>query len=190
VKPLFSILEDWGGVITLRLKRGQDVQASLATLKGIFDKYNPAYPFDYSFVDEQFERKFTTIKLTRKLALSFSVLALLITCLGVFGLASYTAEQRTKEIGIRKVMGASINSLVTLISKDFTWLVVIAFVIAGPLSYYLMDTYLERYPIRVTIGWWLLPFAGFLVLLFSLVIVSYQAMKAARSNPVNSLRNE
>lgn len=190
VKPLFSVLQDWGGVITMRLKKGQDVQVSLATLKTIFDKYNPAYPFDYSFVDEQFERKFTTIKLTRKLALSFSVLALLITSLGVFGLASYTAEQRTKEIGIRKVMGASVNSLVTLISKDFTWLVIVAFMVAGPLSYYLMDSYLDRYPIRITIGWWLLPFAGFLVLLFSLLIVSYQAMKAARTNPVNSLRNE
>ena len=190
VKPLFSVLQDWGGVITLRLKRGQDIQESLATLKNIFNKYNPAYPFDYSFVDEQFERKFTTINLTRKLALSFSVLALLITCLGVFGLASYTAEQRTKEIGIRKVLGATVNSLVGLISKDFSWLVIIAFIIAGPISYYLMDTYLDRYPLRITIGWWLLPFAGILVLLFSLAIVSYQASKAARANPVNSLRNE
>ena len=190
VKPLFSVLQDWGGVITLRLKRGQDIQESLATLKSIFNKYNPAYPFDYGFVDEQFERKFTTINLTRKLALSFSVLALLITCLGVFGLASYTAEQRTKEIGIRKVLGATVNSLVGLISKDFSWLVIIAFIIAGPISYYLMDTYLDRYPLRITIGWWLLPFAGILVLLFSLAIVSYQASKAARANPVNSLRNE
>ena len=190
VKPLFSVLQDWGGVITLRLKRGQDIQESLATLKSIFNKYNPAYPFDYGFVDEQFERKFTTINLTRKLALSFSVLALLITCLGVFGLASYTAEQRTKEIGIRKVLGATVNSLVGLISKDFSWLVINAFIIAVPISYYLMDTYLDRYPLRITIGWWLLPFAGILVLLFSLAIVSYQASKAARANPVNSLRNE
>ena len=190
VKPLFSVLQDWGGVITLRLKRGQDTQESLATLKSIFNKYNPAYPFDYGFVDEQFERKFTTINLTRKLALSFSVLALLITCLGVFGLASYTAEQRTKEIGIRKVLGATVNSLVGLISKDFSWLVINAFIIAVPISYYLMDTYLDRYPLRITIGWWLLPFAGILVLLFSLAIVSYQASKAARANPVNSLRNE
>lgn len=190
VKPLFSVWQDWGGVITLRLSRGQSVQESLATIKDIFDKYNPAYPFDYSFVDEQFERKFTTIKLTRQLALGFSVLALLITCLGVFGLASYTAEQRTKEIGIRKVMGATVNSLVGLISKDFTWLVVIAFIIAGPMAYYMMDSYLDRYPIRIELGWWLMPLAGALVLGFSILIVSFQARKAARTNPVNSLRNE
>ena len=190
VKPLFNILDNWGGVITLRLKRGQDIQESLATLKELFSKYNPAYPFDYSFVDEEFQRKFTTIKLTRQLALSFSVLALLITSLGVFGLASYTAEQRTKEIGIRKVLGASVNGLIGLISKDFTWLVLAAFLVAGPLSFYLMDTYLDRYPIRISIAWWLMPLAGLLVLSFSLIIVSYQARKAARSNPVNSLRNE
>ena len=114
----------------------------------------------------------------------------MITSLGVFGLASYTAEQRTKEIGIRKVMGASVNSLVALLSKDFTWLVIIAFIVSGPLSYYLMDTYLDRYPIRINLGWWLMPFAGLLVLVFSLFIVSYQARKAAKANPVNSLRNE
>ncbi|MEN8250175.1 MAG: ABC transporter permease [Bacteroidota bacterium] len=190
VKPLFTILEDWGGVITLRLSRNQDIRSSLAVAKEIFNKHNPAYPFDYSFVDEQFERKFTTIKLTRKLAVGFSLLALIITSLGVFGLASFTAEQRTKEIGIRKVLGASVSSLINLMTRDFTWLVLVAFFIAGPLSYYLMDSYLDRYPLRIDIVWWILPMAGLVVLIFSLLIVSYQARKAASVNPVNSLKNE
>lgn len=190
VRPLFIILDDWGGVISLRLSRTHDIQESLATLKEIFNKHNPAYPFDYSFIDEQFARKFTTIKLTRQLAVGFSILALIITSLGVFGLASFTAEQRTKEIGIRKVLGASVSSLVNLMSKDFTWLVLAAFLIAGPLSYFLMDSYLDRYPLRIDIVWWIMPIAGLIVLVFSILIVSYQARKAATVNPVNSLRNE
>lgn len=190
VKPLFAILEDWGGVITVRLSRNQPLETSLATVKSIFEKYNPAYPFDYSFVDQQFQEKFSTIQLTRKLALSFSVLALLITCLGVFGLAAFTAEQRTKEIGIRKVLGASVGNLIRLMTKDFSNLVIVAFVIAGPFSFYLMNKYLDRYPIRINLEWWAILLAGIFVLLFALIIVAFQARKAASTNPVDSLRTE
>ena len=190
VKPLFVILQDWGGYITVRLSKNHDVQTSLAEVKSIFEKHNPAYPFDYRFADVEFERKFTIINLTQKLATIFSVLAFIITGLGLFGLASFTAEQKTKEIGIRKVLGASVPSLVTMISKDFSRLVIISFLIAAPAAWYLLDKYLDRYPLRINLEWWVFALVGLVTMLFAIVIVANQAFRAARSNPVNSLRNE
>lgn len=190
VKPMFMILDDWGGFVTLRLDRNKEIQSSLSTVESILKKYNPAYPFDYSFADEDFERKFATIRLTSKLAVSFSILTILITGLGLFGLASYTAEQRTKEIGIRKVLGASVSNLVQLMSKDFTILVSIAFICSAPVAWWMLDNYLDRYPMRIEIQWWILPLAGLTALAFALLIVSNQARKAAIANPVKSLRSE
>ncbi|MEI9917357.1 MAG: ABC transporter permease [Bacteroidota bacterium] len=190
VKPMFAVLDDWWGSFTIRLNKDQDIQASLKTVENIFKKYGPAYPFEYTFVDVEFQKKFITINLTSTLASMFAILAVVITGLGLFGLASFTAEQRTKEIGIRKVLGASVTSIVNLISKDFSWLVIIAFVICAPLSYFAMTKYLERYTIRTEIEWWIFPLTGAIALTFALLIVSTQALRAARSNPVNSLRNE
>ena len=190
VKPMFVILEDWGGYISVRLSKTRDLEESLATIKTIFEKHNPAYPFEYNFADVEFQRKFTTISLTRKLASLFAILAFIITGLGLFGLASYTAEQRIKEIGIRKVLGASINSLIRLMSKEFTRLVVVSFILATPLAWYGLNQYLDRYTIRVDVQWWVFPAVGLVVLGFALLIVSNLAAKAARSNPVESLRNE
>ncbi len=190
VKPMFGVLDDWWGSITIRLKKGQDLQASIKTIESIFKKYGPAYPFEYSFVDVEFQKKFTQINLTSKLASLFAILAVVITGLGLFGLASFTAEQRTKEIGIRKVLGASVPSIVNLVSKDFSIIVIIAFLIFAPLSWWFMNNYLERYTIRTSIAWWIFPLTGAIALIFALVIVSTQALRAARSNPVNSLRNE
>ncbi len=189
VKPLLMIMDDWGGVITARLRRSPDVQGTLAQVKEIFEKYNPAYPFDYSFVDEDYERKFATIKMTQQLSNIFTLLALIITGLGLFGLASYMAHQRTREIGIRKVLGASVLNLITLMSRDFSRLVLLALVIAIPITWYLLADYLERYPIRVGIDWWLFPLVGLVVLLFTLLIVGTQARRAALANPAHSLRN-
>ncbi|MEM9328883.1 MAG: ABC transporter permease, partial [Bacteroidota bacterium] len=143
IKPLFMVMGDWGGSLTLRLKKGTPLKESLATVESIFNEYNSAYPFDYVFVDQAFQRKFIEIELTKKLALLFSMLAIFITGLGLFGLASFMAEQRTKEIGIRKVLGASISSLISLISRDFSKLVLISFLIVTPLSWWLLDLYLE-----------------------------------------------
>ncbi len=190
VKPMFVILQDWGGYVSIRLKKTNDLQQSLASIEEIFAKHNPAYPFEYHFADVDFQRKFTTITLTRKLATLFAGLAILITGLGLFGLASFTAEQRIKEIGIRKVLGASVTSLIALISKDFTRLVIISFVVGAPLAWYAMDSYLERYTIRIGIQWWIFPLVGLVALGFALLIVSNQARRAAQANPVNSLRNE
>jgi ABC-type antimicrobial peptide transport system permease subunit len=190
VKPMFSVIDDWWGNITVRLSKSNDLQTNLKTTEAVFKKYGAAYPFEYKFVDVEFQKKFTTINLTSKLASLFAILAVVITGLGLFGLAAFTAEQRTKEIGIRKVMGASVSSLVNLISKDFSILVIIAFVIWAPLSWWAMKTYLERYTIRTDIAWWIFPVTGAIALVFALLIVSTQALRAAHSNPVNSLRNE
>ena len=187
---MFAVLDDWGGNVTIRLKKGQDLQSSLKTVESVFAKYAGAYPFEYTFVDVDFQKKFTTINLTSKLASMFASLAIFITGLGLFGLAAFTAEQRTKEIGIRKVLGASVSSLVNLISKDFSWLVIIAFVLSCPIAWWGMNFYLERYPIRVESSWWIFPLTGLIALIFALVIVSTQALRAANTNPATSLRNE
>ncbi len=191
VKPMFVILDpEWIDAVSVRLKKTNDLPASINTVKGIFEKYSPAYPFEYRFADVEFQKKFTTINLTSTLASLFASLTIIITGLGLFGLASFTAEQRTKEIGIRKVLGASVSGLVGMMSKDFSKLVIISFVISSPVAWWLLTYYLERYPIRTGIEWWVFPVTGLIALLFAVAIVSTQALRAARSNPVNSLRSE
>ncbi len=191
VKPMFAIVHPrWMGIVTVRLNKNNRLNANLAEVQKIFEQYNSAYPFEYTFVDVDYEEKFKTITLTRKLATIFSILTIFITGLGLFGLASFTAEQRIKEIGIRKVLGASVSSLIALISKDFSILVIIAFALFAPISWFLLDNYLERYPIHIDIAWWIFPVVGVVALGFALLIVSDQARRAAIVNPVKSLRNE
>ncbi|HEX6225174.1 MAG TPA: ABC transporter permease [Chryseolinea sp.] len=191
VKPMFIILDpEWIDVVSVRLKKTKDLQASIAIVQKIFEKHAPAYPFEYRFADVEFQKKFTTINLTSQLASLFATLTIIITGLGLFGLAAFTAEQRTKEIGIRKVLGATVPSLVRLISKDFSLLVVISFILSSPVAWWLLDKYLERYEIRTTIAWWVFPVTGLLALIFALIIVSTQALRAANANPATSLRNE
>ena len=191
VKPMFVILDpEWIDAVTVRLKKTNDLQGSINKVKTIFEKYAPAYPFEYKFADQEFQKKFTTINLTSQLASLFATLTIIITGLGLFGLASFTAEQRTKEIGIRKVLGASVPSLVQLMSKDFSRLVIISFVISAPMAWWMLTKYLERYPVRTPIAWWVFPLTGLIALVFALAIVSTLAWRAAHANPVNSLRNE
>jgi putative ABC transport system permease protein len=191
VKPMFVILDpEWIDVVSVRLKKTQDLPAAIEKVKSIFEKHAPAYPFEYRFADVEFQKKFTTINLTSKLASLFATLTIIITGLGLFGLASFTAEQRTKEIGIRKVLGATVPGIVRLISKDFSILVIISFIFSGPLAWWLLSKYLERYEIRTTIDWWVFPLTGAIALLFALLIVSTQALRAAHTNPATSLRSE
>jgi predicted permease len=191
VMPMMILLNtDWGNNITVRLAQTDDLPATLAGVEDLFKKYNPAYPFEYQFADVEFQKKYTTINLTKRLANGFAALALFITGLGLFGLASYTAEQRTKEIGIRKVLGASVLSIITLMSKDFSRLVIIAFIIATPLAWWALDAYLERYTIRTVVHWWIFPLTGAVALLFALVFVVGQALRAAQGDPVKALRSE
>ena len=191
VKPMFIILDSWGGAVSIRLSKTNNLQGAISKVKSIFEKYSPAYPFEYRFADVEFQKKFTTINLTSQLASTFATLAIIITGLGLFGLAAFTAEQRTKELGIRKVLGASVFSLVRMMSKDFSILVIVSFIIASPIAWWLLSMYLEKqYTIRTPIEWWVFAVTGVVALVFALVIVSTQALRAAMANPVNSLRNE
>ena len=153
-------------------------------------EHNPGYPFEYKFVDEAFNQFFATETLIGKLAGVFSVLAIFISCLGLFGLAAYTAERRTKEIGIRKVLGASVQGLAGLLSKEFVQLVALSCIIAFPIAWLAMRSWLQDYQYRATIQWWVFAGAGITAFAIVLITVSFQAIKAAIANPVKSLRTE
>ena len=162
----------------------------IITNEEIFKKYNPEYPFEYKFVDEEYARKFDNEKRQGTLASLFAGLTIFISCLGLFGLATYMAENRIKEIGVRKVLGASVTKITTLLSKDFIILVLIAFIIAVPLAYLGVSKWLQNFEYRVTIQWWVFAIACFLSVAIALLTVSFQAIKAAIANPVKSLRTE
>jgi putative ABC transport system permease protein len=147
-------------------------------------------PFSYRFLDDSFNDMYRNEQRIGKLAISFAVLAIFIACLGLFGLATYIAEQRTKEIGIRKVLGASVGSVVNMLSKDFIILVLIASVIAFPIAWWAMHNWLQDFAYRITIGWWIFLAAGAIAFLIAFITVSSQAIKAALANPVKSLRTE
>ena len=151
---------------------------------------NPGYPFDYLFADEQFDGMFHTETRIGELAGVFAALAIFISCLGLLGLAAYTAERRTKELGIRKVLGASVSSLVTLVSKEFLQLVMMSCLIAFPLAWWMMNVWLADYAYRTVIHWWVFVVAGLAALLIAMLTVSSQAVRAALSNPVKTLRSE
>ena len=180
----------WFNVIHIKLSNLQPTAKSLQQTESIFKKYNPEYPFEYHFVDEEYAKKFQDEKRTAVLAAFFSGLTIFISCLGLFGLATYMAETRIKEIGVRKVLGASVTGITFLISRDFLRLVLIAFLIAAPIAWWSMETWLKNYPYRVNIHWWVFALAGGTSFFIALVTISYQAIRAAISNPINSLRSE
>jgi len=190
VKPMCAVLNDWWGYLTKRLKKTGDLQASLKTVESVFKKYGPAYPFEYKFVDVEFQKKFTTINLTSNLANLFAVLAIVITGLGLFGLAAFTAEQRTKEIGIRSSLGASVSQVWLLLSKDFIVLVIISCVIASPVAFYFLQNWLQKYDYRISIGAGVLIASAIMAIVITIITISFQAIKAAITNPVKSLRTE
>ena len=181
-----------GGVscINMRVKPGIAMNQALPKIEAVFKKLIPSVPFDYQFVDEDYALKFAAEERIGKLAGFFTILAVFISCLGLFGLASFVAEQRTKEVGIRKVLGASAFSLWRLLSNEFVVLVVISLLIAVPVAYYFMRNWLQDYQYRAPLSWWIFAFAGAAALLITLLTVSFQAIKAALTNPVKSLRSE
>jgi putative ABC transport system permease protein len=180
----------WFNVIHFRLNDQHSTADNLAKAEIIFKKYNPEYPFDFKFIDDEYAAKFKTEKRISTLAALFAGLTIFISCLGLFALATYMAENRVKEIGIRKVLGASVTQISALLSKDFLKLVVISFVIAAPLAWWAMHAWLEGYPYRTDIPVWIFVVAGILSIMISLITVSTQAIKAALRNPVTSLRTE
>jgi len=178
------------GILSIRVKQDANIQDALAKIGSIIKTDNPGYPFEYQFIDDDFDQLFKTETLTGTLAGVFAGLAIFISCLGLFGLAAYTAERRIKEIGIRKVLGASVAGLTGLLSKDFLKLVGVSCIIAFPIAWWFLSKWLQSYQYRVTINWWVFATAGILAMAIALVTVSFQAIKAALMNPVKSLRSE
>jgi putative ABC transport system permease protein len=180
--------EDYGAAL-IRTEAGQTKQA-IANLQKLCKQLNPKFPFTYYFSDEEYAKLYKSEQVVSKLANSFAFLAIFISCLGLLGLAMFTAEQRTKEIGIRKVLGASVTSLFTLMSREFIFLVCIALLIASPIAWWLMNNWLQNYAYRTPISWWMFLLAGALAIIIALITVSFQATKAAVANPIKSLRTE
>jgi ABC-type antimicrobial peptide transport system permease subunit len=178
------------GWINLKLNPHMSAGESIALIESVFKKHVPGAPFEYKFVDEEYGKKFEAEERIGKLSSVFAVLAILISCLGLFGLASFVAEQRTKEIGVRKVLGASVSNLWKMLSKDFVILVIISCIIAIPAAYYYLQNWLGQYEYHTEISWWIFVVAGTGALVITLLTVSYQAIKAALMNPVASLRSE
>jgi len=176
--------------INIRLTGSAKPQQAIKAIEPIFKKYNPVYPFEYRFVDEEFNKKFLTEDLISRITNIFAGLAIFICCIGLAGLAAFTIEKRVRELGIRKVLGATLQQLLILISKDFLKLVLIAFVIATPLAWWFMNNWLEKYPDRINISIWLFVAVGLLILLLALVVVSLNTVKAALTKPAKSLRTE
>jgi putative ABC transport system permease protein len=191
IKPLMIDVKEYEyfGVIIARTQPGKTRQA-LASLEKVYRNVNPDYPFVYQFVDEEYQRLYNSELIMSRLSILFAVLAILISCLGLLGLVIFSAEQRIREIGIRKVMGASLAQIITLFSKDFLKLVLIAFLIAAPLAWYTMNAWLQGFAYRIELSWWIFVLAGVISLAIALLTVSYQAVKAAVANPVKSLRTE
>jgi putative ABC transport system permease protein len=177
-------------VMYMRLKAQANVETALTLIQNVMKKNNPAYPFTYQFVDDQFNNMFLNEMLISQLSKVFAALAIIISCLGLFGLAAYTAERRTKEIGVRKVLGASVAGITTLLSKDFLKLVALSCFVAFPVSWWMMHNWLLGYQYRIDISWWIFLAAGIAAMLIALLTISFQAIKAAVANPVKSLRSE
>jgi ABC-type antimicrobial peptide transport system permease subunit len=180
----------WFNVMHIKLNPKNTTAQNLKAAESVFKKYNPEYPFDYKFVDEEYAKKFEDEKRTATLTALFAGLTIFISCLGLFGLAAYMAQNRIKEIGVRRVLGASIVNITTLLSKDFLKLVIISLVIASPVAGFVMHKWLQDYPYRVGIEWWVFAVAGVTAVAIALCTVSFQAIRAATSNPVKNLRTE
>ena len=181
---------DWFNLLHVKLNNANTTAKNIAGMEKVFKQYNPNYPLEYHFIDEQYAKKFSDEQTTGTLSLLFAGLTIFISCLGLFGLAAYMAENRIKEIGVRKVLGASVASIATLLSKDFIRLVIISIVIASPIAWWSMSKWLAGYNYHIDISWWIFLAAGFIAILIALFTVSFQAIKAAIANPVKSLRTE
>ena len=191
IEPLIIHMNEdrHSGTLLVRLKAGRDKEG-LAGLEKLCKELNPAFPFTYQFSDAEYNKAYRSEQLVSKLANYFSFLAIFISCLGLLGLAIFTAGQRTREIGVRKVLGASVPGIVSLLSKDFLGLVLIAIVIASPIAWYTMYSWLQGFAYRTPVSWWIFAAAGVSAILIAFLTVSFQAIKAAMANPVTSLRSE
>ena len=192
VKQGMYVFDKYGNAsyYNMRLNPSQSASQNIAVIERVFKEHFPNIPFQYDFVDEEYAEKFASEERIGTLSGIFTALAILISCLGLFGLTSFVAEQRTKEIGVRKVLGASVFNVWNMLSKDFLKLVIISCFIAVPIAYYVMNGWLQEYPYRVILKWWIFGLAMLGALAVTVLTVSFQAIRAAKSNPVKSLRTE
>ncbi len=181
---------EYGNTMYVKLSRQSPIAEALVSIKEVMDEYNPAFPLEYKFENDLFHARFKSEGLIGELSKIFSILAIFISCLGLFGLSAFTAEQRKKEIGVRKVLGANITGIVRLLSKDIIRLVFVALLIAVPFSWWIMNRWLERFAYRIEISGWVFLIAGLTAILIALLTISFQSMKAASANPAKSLRTE
>ncbi len=190
VKPFMLLYrKDYFNTMVVAVN-SSDYKTTLAKIEGVWRKHLAGVPFEYSFLDAEVQKQYETEITLSNIINSFTLMAIIISCLGLFGLAAFSAEQRSKEIGIRKVLGASVTGITRLLSKDFLKLVIIAFVIATPIAWFAMDKWLQDFAYKVPLSWWMFAIAGLLALFIALVTVSFQAIKAAVANPVKSLKTE
>lgn len=189
VKPAFLKYDPaFAQKVMVRIE-SDDQQASIAGISEIYEKFT-GQPLNYSFMDEDYQSLYASEQRASKLAKYFGTTAIFLSCLGLFGLAAFTAEKRKKEIGVRKVMGASLMSVLTLVSKDFVALIMVSIIIAVPIAWYFANNWLQSYAYQTDLSWWIFIGSGVLLIVISLITVGYQAFKAASANPVNSLRSE
>lgn len=189
VTPLALTLGNETGSMAVRIN-AKNAASIISKIEAIYKKMAPGQPFAYSFMDEDFNRIYTAEQRIGNISVTFSIVAIVIACLGLFGLVTYAAEQRIREIGIRKVLGASISSIVGMLSVDFLKLVLVASFIAFPFAWYVMHQWLRDFAYRIDVEWWIFPFAGIIAIFIALLTIAFQAIKAAVSNPVESLRTE
>lgn len=190
IKPTIFYISNEPGIINIRINPKASASDALQVIDRAYKKYAPGQPFDYQFADEEYAKKFASEERIGKLARSFAALAVFISCIGLFGMASFMAEQRVKEIGVRKVLGATVFGLWRLMSRDFVALVIISLFIAIPIAYYFMDGWLQHYSYRAELSWWIFAVTAAGAIVITLLTVSYQSIKAALANPVKSLRSE
>ncbi|MEO6303679.1 MAG: FtsX-like permease family protein, partial [Bacteroidia bacterium] len=190
VSPLVVFFNKNSKYLDLRLNNKQSTHAGMKRIETIINKYNPVYPFEYQFANDEFNKKFLNEELISKLANIFSALAIFICCIGMAALTAFTIEKRTKEIGVRKVLGASLTQLVILISNEFIKLVSIALLISIPLTWFLMNKWLQKYSFHTSISVWLFVIVGLLIISLTFIIVFLNTLKTANTNPIKSLRTE
>jgi ABC-type antimicrobial peptide transport system permease subunit len=188
-KPAVFRLDGSGSNLFIRLKPG-NTQLALQKVENVIKQIDSNHPFEYKFMDEQFEQKFKSTLLVGKLAGLFAALAIFISCLGLFGLTAFSAEQRTREIGIRKVLGASVLNIVELLGRNFMLLIGLSFVIAIPFAWWIMLEWLQNYEYRIPVSWWVFAGSGALVILIAMLTVGFLAMRAATANPVRAIKME
>ena len=189
IEPLILRLNRWGGTVVVRTKPGT-TEATIQALGKISRQLNPSYPFNYNFLDKDLANLYKGEQQLGKLFNIFAILAIFISCMGLYGLSAFMAEQRTKEIGVRKVLGASVFNIVYLLSTGFTRLILIATAVAIPVSWFAIDSWLDGFAYRIHVNWVIFVIAALAALAIAWLTVSYESVKAAVTNPVKSLRTE